>query len=158
MTAKWEQRLSEIGEGKASPKAFIEQVKKLANKLITDANEREKEWAFNQNEVEKITANNPYNKKYKKVKTSVGKCILCDGSIIDHGTFYGCSNYKAANCKFSVSKKILSKTISQANMKKLLATGETDLIKGFKKGEKIFNAHLAWDKNTQKAIFKFNKE
>ena len=158
MTAKWEQRLSEIGEGKASPKAFIEQVKKLANKLITDANEREKEWAFNQNEVEKITANNPYTKKYKKVKTSIGKCILCDGSIIDHGTFYGCSNYKAANCKFSVSKKILSKTISQANMKKLLATGETDLIKGFKKGEKIFNAHLAWDKNTQKAIFKFNKE
>jgi len=155
MTAKWEQRLSEIGEGKASPKVFMEQVKKLAYKLITDANEREKEWAFDQNEVDKITENNPYNKKYKKVKKVVGKCMLCGGSIIDHGTFYGCSNYKTVNCKFSVSKKILSKTISQANLKKLLATGETDLIKGFKKGEKTFNAHLTWDIKMHKINFKF---
>lgn len=70
MTAKWEQRLSEIGEGNASPKAFMEQVKKLADKLISDANKREKEWAFNQNAVDKITANNPYNKKYNKKKSS----------------------------------------------------------------------------------------
>lgn len=155
MTAKWEQRLSEIGEGNASPKVFMEQVKKLADKLISDANKREKEWAFNQNAVDKITANNPYNKKYNKEKTVVGKCILCEGSIIDHGTFYGCSNYKTANCKFSVSKKLLRKTISQSNMKKLLATGETDLIKGFKKGDKTFNAHLIWDKKERKINFKF---
>lgn len=155
MTAKWEQRLSEIGEGNASPKVFMEQVKKLAYKLITDANEREKEWAFDQNEVDKITENNPYNKKYKKVKKVVGKCMLCGGSILDHGTFYGCSNYKTVNCKFTVSKKILSKTISQANLKKLLATGETDLIKGFKKGEKTFNAHLTWDIKMHKVNFKF---
>lgn len=155
MTAKWEQRLSEIGEGNASPKAFMEQVKKLADKLISDANKREKEWAFNQNEVDKITANNPYNKKYKKEKTVVGKCILCEGSIIDHGTFYGCSNYKTANCKFSASKKLLRKTISQSNMKKLLAAGKTDLIKGFKKGEKTFNAHLIWDEKERKINFKF---
>lgn len=152
MTAKWEQRLSEIGEGNASPKVFMEQVKKLAYKLITDANERQKEWAFDQNKVDKISENNPYNKKVKKV---VGKCLLCDGSIIDHGTFYGCSNYKTVNCKFSVSKKILGKTISQANMKKLLATGETDIIKGFKKGERTFNAHLTWDKKMHKINFKF---
>ncbi len=155
MTAKWEQRLSEIGEGNASPKQFMEQVKKLADKLISDANKREKEWAFNQNAVDKITANNPYNKKYNKEKTVVGKCILCEGAIIDHGTFYGCSNYKTANCKFSVSKKLLRKTISQSNMKKLLATGETDLIKGFKKGEKTFNAHLIWDKKERKINFKY---
>lgn len=155
MTAKWEQRLSEIGEGNASPKAFMEQVKKLADKLISDANKREKEWAFNQNAVDKITANNPYTKKYTKRKTVVGKCNLCEGSIIDHGTFYGCSNYKTANCKFSVSKKLLRKTISQSNMKKLLAAGETDLIKGFQKGEKTFNAHLIWDKKERKINFKF---
>ncbi|MBD8032392.1 MULTISPECIES: DNA topoisomerase III [Solibacillus] len=157
MTAKWEQRLSEIGEGTASPNAFIEQVKKLSYKLIFDANEREKEWDFNQSEVEKITANNPYNKKYNKVKTVVGKCMLCDGSIIDHGTFYGCSNYKTANCKFSVSKKILRKTITQPNIKKLLATGETALIKGFKKGSKTFDAQLTWDNDVQKVTFKFDK-
>jgi len=155
MTAKWEQRLSAIGEGNASPQAFMEQVKKLTYKLITDANDREQMWAFDQKEVEEISANNPYHKKYKKEKTVVGNCILCNGSIIDHGTFYGCSNYKAANCKFSVSKKILSKTISQANMRKLLATGETGIIKGFKKGQKTFNAHLIWDEKDHKVNFKF---
>ncbi len=42
--------------------------------MITDANEREKEWAFDQNEVDKITENNPYNKKnIKKVKKSCWK-------------------------------------------------------------------------------------
>lgn len=40
MTAKWEQRLSEIGEGKASPKNFIEQVTKLSHKLVIDAKEQ----------------------------------------------------------------------------------------------------------------------
>ena len=83
--------------------------------------------------------------------------MLCDGSIIDHGTFYGCSNYKTANCKFSVSKKILRKSITQPNIKKLLATGETALIKGFKKGAKTFDAHLIWDNNAQKVTFKFDK-
>ena len=158
MTAKWEQRLSEIGEGHASPKAFMDQVKKLADKLIVDANEREKQWAFNQSDVEHITANNPYTKKYNKEKTVVGTCMLCGGSIIDHGTFYGCSNYKTENCKFSVSKRILSKTITQTNVKKLLATGETNLIKGFKKSNKVFHAFLVWDKNAQKVTFKFNNE
>lgn len=155
MTARWEQRLAEIGAGEASPKVFMEQVKKLTNKLITDANNREKEWSFNQNEIDKITANNPYNKRFKKEKTVIGKCLLCDGSIIDHGTFYGCTNYKTSNCKFSVSKKIFNKTISQANMKKLLTTGETGLIKGFKKGEKTFNALLTWDVKEHKTHFKF---
>jgi len=155
MTAKWEQRLSEIGEGNASPNAFMEQVKRLADKLISDANDREKQWVFNQNEVEKISANNLYTKKYNKQQKIVGKCNLCDGTIIDHGTFYGCSNYKKTNCKFSVSKKILSKSISGANLKKLLATGETDLIKGFKKGNKTFNAHLIWDEKERKINFKF---
>ena len=83
--------------------------------------------------------------------------MLCDGSIIDHGTFYGCSNYKTANCKFSVSKKILRKTITQPNIKKLLATGETALIKGFKKGSKTFDAQLTWDNDVQKVTFKFDK-
>ena len=34
MTAKWEQRLSEIGEGKASPEIFMEQQKSYQLKLL----------------------------------------------------------------------------------------------------------------------------
>jgi DNA topoisomerase III len=36
-TAKWEQKLSEIGEGRYTHTSFIEQAKKLATKLVSDA-------------------------------------------------------------------------------------------------------------------------
>jgi DNA topoisomerase-3 len=36
-TAKWEQKLSEIGEGRYTHTSFIEQAKKLATKLVADA-------------------------------------------------------------------------------------------------------------------------
>lgn len=157
MTAKWEQRLSEIGEGKASPKNFLEQVKKLSQKLMLDAKEQKLHWSFNKIELDKISANTQ-NKKYNNnEKTVIGKCRLCSGNILDFGTFYGCTNYKVSNCKFSISKKILGKTISQANMKKLLKTGETSLIKGFKKGEKAFDAIIIWNEKENKIEFRFNK-
>ncbi|KAB2338214.1 DNA topoisomerase III [Cytobacillus depressus] len=156
MTGKWEQRLSEIGEGKASPKAFIEQVKKLSHKLMMDAKEQKVNWTFEHIEMEKISSNSK-SKFVKKEKTVVGKCKLCDGQILDFGKFYGCTNYKTSNCKFSISKKILGKTVSQANVKKLLNTGETNVIKNFKKGEKTFDAILGWNEKENKIEFRFNK-
>lgn len=157
ITGKWEQRLSEIGEGKASPKAFLEQVKKLAQKLMIDAKEQKVHWSFENIEIEKISSNSPNKNVTKNVKTVLGKCRMCSGTILDFGKFYGCTNYKTSNCKFSISKKILGKSISQANMKKLLKTGETSLIKNFKKGEKAFNASLIWNEKANKVEFRFTK-
>lgn len=42
-------------------------------------------------------------------------------------------------------------------MKKILKTGESNLIKGFKKGEKGFDAILLWKEKENKIEFKFNK-
>lgn len=36
MTAKWESYLKTIGEGKGSPKAFLSNIEKFINKLITE--------------------------------------------------------------------------------------------------------------------------
>lgn len=158
MTAKWEQRLSEIGEGKASPRTFLEQVKRLSQKLMVDAKEQKANWSFDQADLDKISSTIP-NKKYnKKEKAVLGKCRMCNGTILDFGKFYGCTDYKTSNCKFSISKKILGKTISQANVKKILKTGETNLIKGFKKGEKAFDAILIWNEEEKKIGFKFNSK
>lgn len=77
----------------------------------------------------------------------------CDGDLIDKSTFYGCSNYNTTQCDFTISKKILSKTISQKNMTKLLKGETTDLIKGFKKGEKTFDAKLEWKDNKINFVF-----
>ncbi|MGP7815996.1 DNA topoisomerase III [Niallia sp. 01092] len=154
MTAKWEQRLNEIGEGKASPKEFMEQVKKLAIKFIEDAKRESEVWSFEKFDLSEFKRESGKRRgKGKSTGTKVGKCKKCDGDVVDKGSFYGCSNYTAANCDFTISKKILGKTISQANVKKLLKEGKSNLIKGFKKGEKTFDAKLELQENKIKFVF-----
>lgn len=143
MTAKWEQRLHEIGQGKASSQEFMEQAKKLSLKLIEDAKEQSNQWSFDGFDLSEFKqTRGKKGSKGKTTGTKVGSCKKCDGDIVDKGTFYGCSNYQSNQCNFTFSKKILGKTISQANAKKLLKDGQTNLIKGFKKGDKTFDAKV----------------
>ncbi|WP_336866571.1 DNA topoisomerase III [Peribacillus frigoritolerans] len=154
MTAKWEQRLREIGEGKASAGGFMEAVKKMSAKIISDAVESSESWDFQGLDTESIQRSGPK----KRSSASVGSCKLCGSKIVDKGEFYGCVSYQKTKCNFTISKKILNKKISQANIKKLLASGETDLISGFKKGEKTFDAILSWSHSEKKISFTFPTE
>lgn len=149
MTAKWEQRLSEIGEGQASPALFMEQTKKLSTKIVSDAISIATTWNFEGLNVESIQRT---TSRYS-IGKNVGKCKLCDGDIVDKGEFYGCTNYKQTTCNFTISKKILSKKISQTNIQKLLKGDQTNLIKGFKKGDKTFDAKLDWKEGKIQFIF-----
>lgn len=82
-------------------------------------------------------------KKAEQADKMVGKCPLCGGNIIEHDSFYGCANYKAQNCHFSINKSIASKTITKAIAKQLLEKKKTNLLKGFKsKSGKMFEAYL----------------
>lgn len=154
MTAKWEQRLREIGKGKASPQAFMEQAKKLSAKLIEDAKAQASKWSFAHLNLDSIANDKPKGKAQRRRNTPLGDCKKCGGKIIDKGTFYGCSNYAKTKCNFTISRKILTKKISQANVKKLLKDGETAIIKGFKKDEKTFDALLIWNEKENKIEFK----
>ncbi|MTT33295.1 DNA topoisomerase III [Terrilactibacillus sp. BCM23-1] len=145
MTAKWEQRLHEIGEGKASPIRFMEQVKMLSSKLIEDAITESKAWRFDKYNLNEFKQTRKKKGSSNRIGIKVGKCVLCDGDIIDKGTFYGCSNYHHTQCHFTISKKILGKTLSQTNVKKLLKGEETNEIKGFKKNDNVFSARLKLD-------------
>ncbi|KAB7708215.1 DNA topoisomerase III [Bacillus aerolatus] len=151
MTARWEQRLTKIGEGEASPSEFMEQTKKMTAKIIQDAVSLSKEWSFAGLDTESIQRS-----AYKKrSNTSLGNCQKCEGKVVDKGSFYGCTNYAKTKCNFTISKKILSKTITQANVKKLLTSGKTDTITGFKKGDKVFNAALELGRQDGKISFIF---
>ncbi|MDM5284977.1 DNA topoisomerase III [Peribacillus frigoritolerans] len=154
MTAKWEQRLREIGEGKASAGGFMEAVKKMSAKIISDAVESSESWDFQGLDTESIQRSGPK----KRSSASVGSCKLCGSKVVDKGEFYGCVSYQKTKCNFTISKKILNKKISQANIKKLLTSGETDLISGFKKGEKTFDAILSWSDSEKKISFTFPTE
>ncbi len=155
MTAKWEQKLKEISEGDASPAQFMEQTKKMVQHIILAAVNQANSWTFSE---EVANSFSPGKSKFKKRNpTKLGACKKCDGAIIDKGDFYGCSNYKSNHCNFTISKKILGKTITQKNVKLLLSEGETDLIEGFSSKDRTFNARLTLDEKDHKIKFLFEQ-
>jgi DNA topoisomerase III len=151
MTAKWEQKLKEISEGSASPKHFMEQANKMIVHLIGTSMNGSSDWIFSEEDREAFC---PSRKKSKR-NEKLGSCKKCNGNVVDKGSFYGCTNYQKTQCNFTISKKILGKTITQKNIKKLLSEGKTDLIEGFKNKEKTFNAHLIWENGEGKIRFLF---
>lgn len=156
MTAKWEQRLHQIGEGEASPKQFIEQTSKMIKHLVTETSEGSAGWIFS----DELTSAFVPGKKSGKARRSsnLGKCKKCDGMVVDKGTFYGCSNYQKTKCNFTLNKQILGKTLTQQNIKKLLAEGNTEVIEGFQSKDKIFTARLYWDEQENKLKFDLANE
>jgi DNA topoisomerase-3 len=75
----------------------------------------------------------------------LGKCPKCGGRIFEFGMSYVCENSvgPAKSCDFRSGKVILQRAIEREQMKKLLATGRTDLLQRFisRKG-RPFNAFL----------------
>lgn len=84
----------------------------------------------------------------------LGNCPMCKSEkIIDKGKFFGCTGYPS--CKFTISKSIAKKKLSLYQIKKLLSTGKTDTIKGFKGTNKDFEAKLVIINN--KIEFEYSK-
>ena len=81
-------------------------------------------------------------------KEPLGKCPVCGANVFDGGMNYVCEKQAGAeqSCKFRTGKIILQQEISPEQVKKLLATGKTDLLKGFisKKTNRKFEAFLAF--------------
>jgi DNA topoisomerase III len=152
MTAKWEQRLRDISEGTASPKQFMDNTEKMVKHLIETTQQNTHLWEFAQGVQDEFE---PRKFKGSKAPTALGNCKKCDGTIVDKGGFYGCTNYKSKNCQFTISKKILGKSITQMHVKSILANGQSELIQGFKGKEKEFDAMLTWDSGQQKIQFVF---
>ncbi|MDQ0155139.1 DNA topoisomerase III [Robertmurraya andreesenii] len=152
MTAKWEQRLKEISEGQAVPKHFMELTNKMIDHLISTTVKASSSWEFNEEMVESFI---PGKQKQKRKPTSLGKCKKCNGTVIDKGGFYGCSNYQKNHCDFTISKKILGKSLTQKQVKLLLSEGLTEVIQGFQGKEKSFDAKLSWDSEGNKIKFVF---
>jgi DNA topoisomerase III len=90
-------------------------------------------------------------------KEPLGKCPKCGGKIFETEADYICERSQAdtKKCKFKVSKNILQQPIEHEQLKKLLATGKTDLLDKFiSKAGKPFPAFLVMDENG-KVTFEF---
>jgi DNA topoisomerase-3 len=75
----------------------------------------------------------------------LGSCPKCEARVFEHGMAYTCEKAvgPAKSCDFRSGRMILQQPIEREQMKKLLATGRTDLLTAFvsKKGRR-FKAFL----------------
>ena len=103
----------------------------------------------------------PYNSE-KADSSSIGNCPFCGKPMRKvsgkFGDFYSCSGYKDG-CKFTITA-IGGKLISEAQAKKLLKNGRTDVIKGMKKkdGSAMDGAYLSLNKEDKKIDLKFERK
>jgi DNA topoisomerase-3 len=66
-------------------------------------------------------------------REALGVCPKCAARVFDHGMAYVCEKSVGPNktCDFRSGKVILQQAVEEEQMKKLLATGRTDLLKEF---------------------------
>ena len=142
MTAKWESYLKKIGEGQGTMEIFLKNITSFLNKIIDEAPKK----------IESSGVSVAIKKQQESM--TVGKCPSCKkGGMMDRKTFYGCTEY-SNGCKFSISKTIAKKKLTQKNLKDLLEKSVTTKIKGFtSKAGKSFDAALVIEKG--KVSFKF---
>lgn len=74
---------------------------------------------------------------------SVGPCPLCEADVVERKMAFGCKNWKATGCSFTVWKDIAGKKITKTLVKTLLKKQETPVQTGFKKRDgSAFEAKL----------------
>ena len=89
----------------------------------------------------------------------LGACPKCGGAVYELGLSYACENTvnPPKSCDFKSGKIILQQEVAPEQMKKLLETGKTDLLPGFKSSRtnRFFKAFLVWDAEKGKVGFEF---
>ena len=138
-TARWEQYLEQIAQGKGDLSIFLQNIKRYVCCSIEEF----------KNNTTFVSTNSSVN-----ASSELGKCPACRGNIIEGKKGFGCSKWKFG-CKFVIWKQIASKKITETQVKQLVSNGKTDLLKGFKsKAGKPFNARLRLDTDN-KVVFDF---
>ena len=94
---------------------------------------------------------------------NLGPCPKCGSAVHEHGSNYVCEKsvptaaQPTPSCDFKSGKVILQQTVEPEQVRKLLATGKTDLLDKFvsMRTRRAFKAFLAWDAKEGKVAFEF---
>lgn len=138
LTARWEQRLNDIAWKSEDPIVFQRDIEATVAKWITEIDDKVAKSVLPKGGAPTIGAT----------------CPICGEPISVKSWGYGCSGWKNG-CKFSIGH-ICGKKLTENQVKLLLSTGKTSLIRGFtSKSGKKFDAYLTWDGS--KVGFEFPK-
>ncbi|SEK19310.1 DNA topoisomerase-3 [Carnobacterium iners] len=131
MTAKWETYLKKIKNEEGTQEAFLATIQKFIRHTLSSSTQviEKKDWST-------------YHTNTNQTKQKIAQCPICGQSIIDKGKLYGCSGY-SNGCTFTLPKWYVGKGLSEATIKNLIRTKETQVLKGFKKKDgQTFSAAL----------------
>lgn len=141
LTASWEKGLKLVLEKQLTSQAFMDKldnyIRSSVQKVLQHNGELNLEQLF-----AGVLKDKEIKVEPEQMNDVLGICPFCqNGQVVKNSKGYGCSNWKSG-CKFFLGQ-ICGKTISPTQIKKLIKTGKTDLIKGFKsKAGKDFTARL----------------
>ncbi|WP_251434709.1 type IA DNA topoisomerase [Sutcliffiella horikoshii] len=150
-TGNMERYLEEIGTGKRKHEPFINRVNELVTQLIQELQDKAPSW-----EIEKSLLSTSESKINNNEQ--VGNCKSCGEPVVDKGNFYGCSSFRVTGCDFSIPKTFLTKELTSKIVSKILETGNSGLLTGFKKKnitDEYYDAFIVWDENKKRLSLTF---
>ncbi|WP_438314401.1 DNA topoisomerase 3 [Candidatus Caldatribacterium sp. SIUC1] len=130
LTGEWEKKLNLIQKGQFTRELFMEGIKSLTWEIVA-----------------KVKAQNLEDVREAKSRMvasryPLGPCPLCGAPVYESKVAFSCSRWKEG-CPFTVWKTISGKKISRQQVQKLLASGRTDRLSGFRSRKgKRFSAVL----------------
>ncbi|WP_427365737.1 DNA topoisomerase 3 [Candidatus Caldatribacterium saccharofermentans] len=130
LTGEWEKKLNLIQKGQFTRELFMEGIKHLTREIVA-----------------KVKAQNLEDVREAKSRMiasryPLGSCPLCGAPVYESKVAFSCSRWKEG-CTFAVWKTISGKKISRQQVQKLLASGRTDRLSGFRSRKgKRFSAVL----------------
>lgn len=135
LTAKYEKRLNNIAKGNEPSSQFL-----------SDIYNETTNWC------NKISA---MEVKIMDTNTTDMICPICGNPLLKYNWGYGCSAHKDG-CGFTISNTICSKTLTENQIKELLAKGRIGPISGFvSKAGKNFEASLILEETMDNGLRKF---
>ena len=145
LTATWELKLKQVGEGEMSEQEFKKQMKDYIVGIVDQFK--------NNNKMQRL------DQQGTQTREVVGKCPLCGSTVYEYGKCYACTSYtKEGNgCSFIISKEISGAKLSVANLKKLLDGKETSKLKmTSKRTGKEFESKLRLEEGKLAFVFEQN--
>ena len=138
MTASWEKGLSQIESGQVSFDVYIKKMNEFIIREVGNIKSKQSE----------------QGEEFKSEE--VGKCPLCGGTVSTTRNGYRCENFDKDNgCHFYIGE-VCGVKIDREQIQKLMESGETDVIDGFKskKGNE-FSAKLVANRDNNSVDLAF---
>ena len=155
LTGIWEKKLRQIEKGEYDPKLFLDEMKEMVSKLVSEVKLETKKMIVieqdekpKENKEEKPAEPKETVAKKQTKKTEEPDALTCPkckkGTILKGKTAFGCSEYKTA-CTFKVMFEQYGKVLTDKQIQALIKKGKSPKIRGLNIDGKMKDSILVLD-------------